>query len=353
MKRVFVSNLKEGMIVGRDIYTEGNLLILPAGVVLTKAIIEHLESLDLLDILIDDEKKPEDVEPKEPVQSPNFIEFNKNYTSQINKLNNTFDKILENGASKEEVENLLENTWESMPQTSNTYEMLNMLYSMHSYSDATYMHCMNVGIIASLIGKWMGWSEEDRRILYSCGLLHDIGKLAIPKSILDKPGKLTDIEYTIMKTHTVKGYEMLRNSGIDKRLLYPVLKHHERLDGSGYPLQLKEDKIDRYTKVIAVADVYEAMTADRVYRKSMCPFDVIAQFENTGFGVFDTEILLVFLHNIVNSYLNAKVKLSNGEEAEVVLVNRQAGSKPLLMTSSGKIIDMLKEKDIKISEMVK
>lgn len=69
--------------------------------------------------------------------------------------------------------------------------------------------------------------------------------------------------------------------------------------------------------------------------------------------MFDTEILLVFLHNIVNSYLNARVKLSNGEEAEVVLVNRQEGSKPLLMTSSGKIIDMLKEKDIKISEMVK
>ena len=184
MKRVFVSNLEEGMVVGRDIYTSGNLLILPAGVVLTKAIIEHLESLDLLDILIDDEKKPEDVEPKEPVQSPNFIEFNKNYTSQINKLNNTFDKILENGASKEEVENLLENTWESMPQTSNTYEMLNMLYSMHSYSDATYMHCMNVGIIASLIGKWMGWFVWIRsrtcyvRLLYGVthGRFHTVRK---------------------------------------------------------------------------------------------------------------------------------------------------------------------------------
>ena len=353
MKRVFVTNLKEGMVVGRDIYTSGSLLILPAGVVLTKAIIEHLESLDLLDILIDDEKRPEDVEVKPIIQTPQFIEFNKNYTNQVNKLNDAFDKIIEKGASKEDVENLLETTWNSMTQTSNTYEMLNMLYSMHSYSDATYMHCMNVGIIASLIGKWLGWSEEDRHLLYSCGLLHDIGKLAIPKEILDKPGKLTDREYAVMKTHTIKGYEMLKNSGIDKRLVFPVLKHHERMDGTGYPLNLKADKIDKYTKVIAIADVYEAMTADRVYRKSMCPFDVIAQFENTGFGVFDTEVLLVFLHNIVNSYLNSRVKLSNGEEAEVLLINRQAGSKPLLMTSSGKIINMLTEKDIKISEMVK
>ena len=84
----------------------------------------------------------------------------------------------------------------------------------------------------------------------------------------------------------------------------------------------------------------------------MCPFDAIAHFEKEGFGLYDTRILLVFIHNILNSYLNSQVRLSNGEEAEIVLINKQVGSKPVLITSSGRTIDLSKEKDLKITEII-
>ena len=214
------------------------------------------------------------------------------------------------------------------------------------------MHSMNVGIIASLIGKWLGWSEEEQRILHTCGLFHDVGKLAIPKEILDKPGKLTDEEYAIMKTHAVEGYNLIKDIGLEASVVNAALMHHERCDGSGYPMGLTRDKIDKYSKVIAIADVYEAMTANRVYRSGMCPFDVIARIEEDGFLQFETEYLLVFLNNIVETYLNSKVKLSNGEKAEVILINRQKNSRPLVLTTSGRAIDLYKDSSVKIESII-
>ena len=351
MKKVFVSDLQEGMVIGQDTYTTSGIMIIPSGVVVTKPIIDHLTALGLIEVIIDEKAKKVE-EPVDPVREKKFVEFNKKYTRSKDKLNNTFAKILKSDVNKDDVEELIDESWKMMDEDSNTYETLGMIYSMHSYSDATYMHCMNVGVIATLIGKWLGWKEDDLKNLNACGMFHDIGKLSIPKEILDKPGKLTDKEYEIMKTHTIKGYELLKNSGVDRRIIKSALMHHERCDGSGYPLKLKADKLDDYTKIIAIADVYEALTANRVYRSSMCPFDVIAQFENTGFGVFDTKILLVFLQNIINSYLHSEVKLNNGESAEVVLINKQAGSKPVLITTSGRTIDLMKEPNIKISEVI-
>lgn len=351
MKKIFVSDLQEGMTIGQDTYTTSGIMIIPSGVLVTQPIIDHLTALGLIEVIIDENAKAVQ-EPSIPIKEKKFVEFNKKYTESKDRLNNTFAKILKSDVNKDDVEELIDSSWKMMDEDANTYEMLGMIYSMHSYSDATYMHCMNVGVIATLIGKWLGWNEEDLKILNACGMFHDIGKLTIGKEILDKPGKLTDEEYKIMKTHTIRGYEMLKNAQIDKRILNAVLMHHERCDGSGYPLGVKSDKLDEFTKIIAIADVYEALTANRVYRASMCPFDVIAQLENTGFGVFDTKILLVFLQNIINSYLHSEVKLNNGESAEVVLINKQAGSKPVLITTSGRTIDLMKEPNIKISEVI-
>lgn len=349
MKKVFISDLKEGMVIGRDTFTSSGILIVPAKVTVTKSIIEHLMSLGLTDVVIDENAVKEN---ELKFDKHKIVEFNKKYTAAKDNLNNTFGKVLKGSLIKDDVENLVDASWNMMDENINTYEMLGMIYSMHRYSDATYMHCMNVGVIATMIGKWLDWKEEDLKILNTCGMFHDIGKLMIDKAILDKPSRLTDEEYKIMKTHTVKGYEILKPMGLDKRIVNAALLHHERCDGSGYPLGVKGDKLDEFTKIIAIADVYEALTANRVYRKSMCPFDAIAHFEKEGFGLYDTRILLVFIHNILNSYLNSQVRLSNGEEAEIVLINKQVGSKPVLITSSGRTIDLSKEKDLKITEII-
>lgn len=349
MKSVFTEDLKEGMVVGADSYTTTGLMIVPAGIVITKPIIDHLRALGVETVWINDEvSKPDKIiETKE-----SFADFQKDYGKAKDKLNNTFGKMLKKSADKAEIETMIEESWQMLDRDTNSYDMIGMLYSMHNYSDITYMHCMNVGLIAALIGRWLKWSEEDIKLLNTCGLFHDIGKLLIPKEILDKPGKLSDKEYEIIKTHTIKGYELIKDYGLDERIVNCVLMHHERCNGSGYPFGLKGNRLDRFTKVIAIADVYEAMTATRVYRGPVCPFDVIAQFENNGFDLYETEYLLVFLQNIVNCYLHSSVRLSNGETAEIVLINRQKGSKPVVMTTGGRPVDLLKEKNLKIDELI-
>lgn len=352
MKEVFIYDLEEGMVVGKDLLTSTGIMIIPAGVMLTRAIIEHLRALgvDIVDI---DENAGRDLEALEAsaIATEQFKKFNKKYVETKDKLNNAFGKILNKNINKGEIEQMVEESWGMLGRNYNSYNMLGMLYSMHSYSDTTYMHCMNVGMIASLIGKWLGWSADEIKVLNACGMFHDIGKLMISKDIIDKPGKLTDWEYNVMKSHTVKGYELLRDIGLDPRIVNCTLMHHERCDGSGYPLGIKGDKIDPYSKVVAIADVYEAMTANRVYRGPICPFDVIAQFETEGFQMYETKYLLVFLQNIVDSYLHTDVRLNNGERAEIILINRQRGSKPVVMTTSGKPVDLSREPGLRIEQV--
>ncbi len=352
MKEVFVFDLEEGMVVGKDLFTSTGIMIIPAGITMTRAIIEHLRALGVESIDIDEKvEKPPEALVANTIATEQFKKFNKKYVEAKDKLNNTFGRILNKNIDRNEIQQIIDDSWNMLGKNYNSYNMMGMLYSMHSYSDTTYMHCMNVGMIASLIGKWLGWPYKDVRLLNACGMFHDIGKLLISKDILDKPDKLTKAEYRVMKSHTVKGYELLKDMGLDPRIVNCALMHHERCDGSGYPLGIKGDKINRFAKVVAIADVYEAMTANRVYRGPICPFDVIANFESEGFQMYETEYLLVFLQNIVDSYLHTDVRLNNGERAEIILINRQRGSKPVVMTTSGRPVDLSREPGLKIEQV--
>ena len=358
MKNVFLTDLKEGMVLGRDLVTSAGIMILPAGVVITAPIIKHLETLGVVAVSIDDKAKVEEKEPElaEPdvttdERKAGFEEFSHKYIDAKDSLNNTFGIMINNNIDKSDVEEIIDKSWNMLGTEYNSYNMLNMLYSMHNYSDTTYMHCMNVGMIASLIGKWLGWKEEDIKILNACGMFHDIGKLLIPKEILDKPGRLTLSEYEIMKSHTIRGYQLIKEWELNEHIVNCALMHHERCNGSGYPFGITGDKIDEYAKIIAIADVYEAMTANRAYRGPICPFDVVAQFEDKGFDLYETRYLLVFIQNIVDSYLHTKVKLNNGETAEIILINKQRGSKPVVITSTGRPVDLSKEPGLRIEEV--
>ena len=126
-----------------------------------------------------------------------------------------------------------------------------------------------------------------------------------------------------------------------------ALLHHERCDGSGYPSSLTADGIPTLAKIIAIADVYDAMTARRSYRKEICSFDVISEFENSGYQKYDTSLLLPFLTSIAQSHINNQVRLSNSLVGTIVMINQHKLSKPVV-NIDGTFIDLSKEKDITI-----
>ena len=222
---------------------------------------------------------------------------------------------------------------------------------MRQFDDLTYVHSVNVALIASILGQWLKFSEKDIRILTISGLLHDIGKIMIPNEILTKPGKLTVAEYNIMKQHVNFGYEKVKNQNIDIRIKEACLLHHEKCDGTGYPFGLKSDHIPAVAKIIAIADVYDAMTSPRVYRGPTCPFDVINLFEQEGFQKYDSRYIMIFLRRIAESYLNENVRLSDGRSGKLIYINNHALSRPVVM-ADGEAIDLRKERYLRIEEIM-
>jgi putative nucleotidyltransferase with HDIG domain len=222
---------------------------------------------------------------------------------------------------------------------------------MRQYDDLTYAHCLNVSLISNVLAGWLHMSEEEQKLATICGLFHDIGKLTIPDSITKKPDKLTDEEYKIMKNHTVSGFRLLQNQDVDDHIKNAALMHHEKCDGSGYPMGLKGDQIDKYAKIVAIADVYDAMTAARVYRGPLCPFTVIEIFEKEGLQCYETEYILCFLENVVQTFINNRVRLTNGLIGDIVYINKHHLSKPMVKCGA-QFVDLAMEKDVSIEAFV-
>lgn len=231
-------------------------------------------------------------------------------------------------------------------------DLIVCLSKVRSVSEYTYTHSLNVSMLCSLLGTWLNLDEANIKELTYCGLLHDIGKSKVPAEILNKPDPLTDKEFEEIKKHPVIGYKILENNkDISSDIAFGVLMHHEREDGSGYPLNLKSNQIHFYAKVVAVADIYDAMTSDRVYKKRQTPFDVLELYESEYLTKCDGEVMLTFLKRIGSYYIGNKVKLNNGESGEIIYVDPNRISKPLVKADN-KILDLSKNTELKIVEML-
>ena len=172
-----------------------------------------------------------------------------------------------------------------------------MIHCIEGYDDLTYVHSINVALISRVIGKWMGLSPEECDTLTICGLLHDIGKVMIPIEIITKPSRLSPTEYALIQTHTIHGYNLLEKIELDERIKLAALQHHERCDGKGYPNKLRYNEINQFSRIVAIADVYDAMTSNRCYRKSL-GFDVCYDEIEKNLGkMYDPKIGKIVLEN--------------------------------------------------------
>ena len=183
----------------------------------------------------------------------------------------------------------------------------------------TSKHSQRVSDYSVLIAEKIGFSEEEQENLRKAALLHDIGKIGIPDSILNKPDRLDDREYAIMKTHVTSGADILKDFTLIEHVVDGARYHHERYDGRGYPDGLSGKNIPLYGRIIAIADAFDAMTANRVYRKRM-DFDAVMRELRGGRGTqFDPELLDVFLGIIEDGGIDVKTLYSDpaGEKGEV------------------------------------
>lgn len=338
MKRLSTMQLIPGMIVARNVYSFGQEQILPQGTVLTDKLISKLDLYGILTIYVEDNvplPSESDEAPREPSHSeriknsPEFKQFKQGYDNNINSFRDAVNNVVERNI-KLDVPTLLSDVLSLVSQTSGHISLLDMLQNMRKYDDSTFIHSMNVALISNILGSWLNFDDEELEIITACGLFHDMGKLLVPRDIITKPGKLSKAEYDQIKRHPAAGYQLLLSQDVDKYICNAALMHHERCDGTGYPLQMQGNEIHKYTRIVSIADVYDAMTAARCYRGPMCPFHVIEIFEAEGFQKYDVEYLLTFMENVVNSYIRSRCRLTDGREGDIIYINREKLSHPII-----------------------
>lgn len=354
---LFVFELEAGMIIAEDVFSPTGQLLAPAHTRLDNTSIKKLRLYNITTVaVVDDNNEVRKIDGIEPTycervrQSADFQEFKAEYTQNLENFHDAINDIVKQNAPVD-TDSLLKETSSLLEATSNSFYLFDMLHNMREFDDATFAHCLNVALIANMMGKWLKMPEEDIKVLTLCGLLHDIGKLTTPEHILMKPGKLTEGEYDIIKNHVKEGYQYLKKQDIDPRIKEACLFHHERCDGTGYPYGFTGKKIPAFAKIISIADVYDAMTAKRVYRGPICPFTVVKFLETEGYSKYDPHYLLPFLENVVATYINTTVRLNNGQIGDVVLLNKLSPSKPLLKCGHN-FIDLYEHPELKIEAII-
>ncbi len=355
MRRVNTSQLQPGMVTAEDVYSLDDQLIIPKGLILDLKTIEKLGYYSILAVRVEDEVAEVAPEPHYTYterirETPEFQQFQAEFEEDVDNFKSMINDVIVKG-SPLNMDDLMHETLSVLDVSQTTGNMLDMLHCMRDYDDATYAHCINVALICNVLARWLRLSEEDIKLATVSGLLHDIGKTRIPDEIIKKPGKLTAAEYKLVQKHPYLGYQMLKDSTLDPLILNAVLMHHERCDGTGYPMGLHGNHISTYARLVSIADVYDAMTSARVYRDALCPFRTIEIFEDEGLQKYDPQYILIFLENVVNTYLLNDVILTNGDKGTIVYINKNKLSSPTVKTAS-KFVDLSKETGIKIEALL-
>ena len=361
IKKILTANLKPGMMVAENTYTADNQLVIQENTSLTPEIIQRLRQYSILSvkILFTEEEtvstNTQETTAAEPsyfdrVQNtPEFKEFKAEFSNSLNAFQEKLNDIVVRNTT-DVVDSMLNDVESVLNKSRNPLHLLDMMQCMRGFDDLTYTHSLNVALISHVIGTWLNLSEEELTVLTTCGMLHDIGKLKIPAEIITKPGKLTDQEFRLIQAHPQLGYDILKDKAVNSRVKKAALQHHERFDGKGYPNRLNGDNIDYFAAIVTIADVYDAMTADRCYRKGICPFEVIAHLEKER-SLYEPGVLYLFMKRTVEAYINTEVLLSNNERGKVVLLNSNQPSRPMVLTDKG-MHDLSRESQLRIVELL-
>lgn len=345
MNKVLISvyECKPGMRIAEDIYNEYGAVIVVEDTVLNDYIIERIQNLDLVKVRV--------YEGSNEIVAVNKKEL---FKAQYDENVNTIKSILNDISSGKRVDSgkINQVTNSALSRINENRDIVDCINEMRAADEYLYTHSINVSLLAMLIGKWLKYDYRNLKALVTSGFLHDIGKIRIASEILNKPTSLNREEYDEIKNHCVYGFKITETiPELSDDIRKGILMHHEREDGSGYPFGLKGDQIHDFSKIIAVADIYDAMTSNRAYKSKTCPFDVIESIEKDNFKTLDQRVVGVFLNNLASYYTGDYVMLNTGSVGEIVYINPFNISKPIIKANNA-FIDLSTNKKVKIVELL-
>lgn len=329
MRLVRTRLLNEGMVLGRTIYNENGIILIQQGMTLTKAMIRRLVKQGITYVYIKDELT-DDILVESVISEQlrmNAIETIKDTFLTLEKDNFSKNSYILDKKSGE----LIAVVKELMNELSNQKESISLLADILITDDYTFQHSINVTIYSILIGIKLNLTSQQLIDLGTGAILHDIGKVFIEKDILTKPGALTDEEYEIIKRHPKLGFDYIRkNTSLSSVIAHCAYQHHERLDGSGYPRGLKNSDIHLFAKVIAIADVFDAVTSNRVYRDALLPHEAMEILYAGAVDKFDKEMIEAFKKSVTMFPNGLSVELNDGRVGIVAKQNKHLNERPVV-----------------------
>ncbi len=314
-----IEHVTEKMQVAKNIYSaEGNVL-LAKGSYLNQHYIDKLKLLGITSLYIIDSRVGQiEVEPLVKIETQ----------KEVTKIAKETMISIRNGQllNGQRIEAVIGHVIKELIHNQTiSYNMV----EIRAMNDYHFSHNVTVCVLSIMTGIAMGYSDSKLKQLGTGAILHDIGKAKISESILNKKGPLTPEEYQEIQKHPQIGYDVLHNCvDIDDITKCIPWQHHERFDGSGYPKGLKGNQIHEYARIVTLADVYDAMSTDRIYRKRFFPHEVMEYIRDQGEILFDPELTKIFLQNIAPFPIGSLVVLNTQEKAVVVKVPKDFPTRP-------------------------
>ncbi|WP_315275031.1 HD-GYP domain-containing protein [Selenomonas sputigena] len=305
MIHIPIKKLKNGMITAQSIYNPLGASYLTKGMELSPTYIERLEKAGFEGVTVTS------MDPKLKLAPPDDIVQEKTRISAIQNVATAFHSVEENGTfDPAPLQGISENILQDIiAQQQNLVQ----LTDIRLHDTYTFAHSVNVAILSSLLGVLLKLSREEQLKLTLGGLLHDIGKVTVPYEILTKAGHLSDDEWSVMQGHPEAGRQRLKKMFPNDTLLSTIaLQHHEHIDGSGYPNHLKGEQIHRYGRIVAIADVYDALTSVRPYKRAYTPSVAHRLMATCSPGHFDLELLKLFFDNVAIYPVGTILKTQDG-----------------------------------------
>lgn len=347
VKKLSINDLKIGMISANDILLDGKIL-LGKNVPITESILNKLKQnyiVDTVAIYLDNNSNETLTLKNNTVEK-----LEKNLSEFSTSLENIFDNISNiKVPAMDELRTFSKNI---RNEFNSTGLVIRDIVLNGSGNDSIYRHSVNVSAVSFILGKWLGLDENEMSLLVYSAILHDFGKTRISEDILNKKTSLTYKENEIYKTHPVVGYNFVKDIPYLNPIVgYGILMHHERLDGSGYPFGLKKDKIHKFAKIIAIADLFDEINSTRYGKEPSGPFDALEIIQKESGVKLDTLYCSMFLNHVRNFYIGENVLLNNGTTCKIVQINMNNLTRPFLLHDGG-FVDLCKEEDLYATKLL-
>lgn len=361
--KVEPNQLEIGCILSEDVQSATNQVLLRKNTILTAEYVKILEVflIDYVEVEATQVNgKPfipkEVIKPKQEMKSKLEKKADQPFVELYLQAVHTYKKLFKGWQAGTKVD-ILSIREIILPLLEKLDQQPEEIISLHHYAtkkDYIFHHAVTLGVLSAYMGRKSNYNKAEEIQLGIAGMMADSGMAKMSNSILEKTTTLTSFEFEEIKNHPIASYKMIKGiPGVTDGVLMAVLQHHERENGSGYPMSLNSSKIHKFSRIIAVIDIFHAMTSERYYKLKQSPYKVVELIIKDHFGKFDIKVVQLLCSLVSNVSIGKKVRLNNNDIGEVVFIEPQSPTRPMIkIQQSNEFIKLVNRSDLYIEEVL-